>query len=127
MKKILFMMAVCLMSMQITPNKCLASSNQNDSIIGVDILLLQYIDKGSMGEDPNRSPSFEPSAFLMNKTIQFSKNCIGLSALILQDETVVYSSFVDEDGIVLLPATLTGECELRLYWGSIVFIGEFNL
>ena len=50
MKKILFMMAVCLMSMQITPNKCLASSNQNDSIIGVDILLLQYIDKGSMGK-----------------------------------------------------------------------------
>lgn len=78
-------------------------------------------------DGPQRSPVYTPSVFLTDYTLLFEENCIGCQVQILQDETVVYSSFVDEDGIVLLPATLTGECELRLYWGSIVFIGEFLL
>lgn len=84
---------------------------------------------GGISEQPDlqRSPVYIPSVFLTDYTLLFEENCIDCQVQILQDETVVYSSFVDEDGIVLLPATLTGECELRLYWGSIVFIGEFNL
>lgn len=78
-------------------------------------------------DSPQRSPIYIPSVFLTDYTLLFEENCIGCQVQILQDETVVYSSFVDEDGIVLLPATLTGECELRLYWGTIVFVGEFLL
>lgn len=58
---------------------------------------------GGISEQPDlqRSPIYIPSVFLTDYTLLFEENCIGCQVQILQDETVVYSSFVDEDGKVL--------------------------
>lgn len=82
---------------------------------------------GTVHGDLQRSPVYIPAVFLIDNTFLFEGSCIGCQVQILQYEEVIYSSFVDENGIVLLPANLTGECELRLYWGCIVFVGEFEM
>lgn len=82
---------------------------------------------GTAQGEPQRSPVYIPTVFQTDYTLLFEESCIGCQVQILQDEEVIYSSFVDEDGIVTLPAALSGECELRLYWGSIVFVGELLL
>lgn len=77
---------------------------------------------------PQRSPIFIPSVFLDGYSLLFERCCIGSEIEICQDDEVVYStSITDENCVVLLPENLSGFFEFRLYWGSHVFVGEFEL
>ena len=61
-------------------------------------------------------------------TLTFDASCIGcLITLIDEDENIVYTAVVDENGIVTLPDNLSGTFELQLERGSITFVGEIEL
>lgn len=77
---------------------------------------------------PQRSPVYIPSVYLSDYTLLFEECCIGCEIEIIKDEEIVYSTVItNDDGLVEVPSTLSGTCELRLYYGSIVFIGEFSV
>ena len=84
-------------------------------------------DNTSEQNGPQRSPVYTPLVHLTGNTLLFEESCIGCQMQILQDDEVEYSFYVNENGMVVLPATLFGDYELRLYWGSIVFVGELLL
>lgn len=88
----------------------------------------ERIDETVMDGGPQRSPIYIPSVYLSDNTLFFERNCIGHQVEILHDEVAVFSTTItDEHGTVELPSVIIGECELRLYWGSIVFVGELIL
>lgn len=61
-------------------------------------------------------------------TLTFNSSCIGCPiTLIDEDENIVFTAIVDEDGIVTLPTNLSGTFELQLERGSIIFVGEIEL
>ena len=61
-------------------------------------------------------------------TLTFNSSCIGCPiTLIDEDEKIVFTAIVDEDGIVTLPTNLSGTFELQLERGSIIFVGEIEL
>lgn len=75
-----------------------------------------------------RTPIAIPEVYIDEYTLIFDASCIGCSIDILdENETVVYTAIVDENGTVELPTTLTGTYELLFTRGSITFIGEFEL
>ena len=86
----------------------------------------------TMGSTENdglqRSPVYLPSVFLANHTLLFEECCIGCEIEIMENDEVVYSTIItDANGTVQLPEDLTGNFELRLYWGRLVFVGKFEL
>lgn len=81
----------------------------------------------SQGNHP-RTPIAIPEVYIDEYTLIFDASCIGCSIDILdENETVVYTAIVDENGTVELPTTLAGTYELLFTRGSITFIGEFEL
>lgn len=75
-----------------------------------------------------RTPIAIPEVYIDEYTLIFDASCIGCSIDILdENETVVYTAIVDENGTVELPTTLAGTYELLFTRGSITFIGEFEL
>lgn len=75
-----------------------------------------------------RSPVYIPLVFLSDHTLLFEECCIGCEIEIMENDEVVHSTFItDANGTVQLPEDLSGCLELRLYWGSFVFVGEFEL
>ena len=61
-------------------------------------------------------------------TLSFDESCIGCSVTLIDDEdNIVYTDIVDENGIVELPNNLSGTYELQIERGSIIFVGEISL
>lgn len=61
-------------------------------------------------------------------TLTFNSSCIGCPiTLIDEDENIVYTTVVNEEGIVELPGSLSGTFELQLERGSITFVGVIEL
>lgn len=79
------------------------------------------------GGGANRAPIRTPEVYIDDYTLIFDTSFEGLSVELLQDDEVVYSDIIDENGEVLLPDYLVGEYELRFYLGSIIFVGEIEL
>lgn len=60
--------------------------------------------------------------------LTFNSSCIGWPITLLdEDENIVYTAILDEDGIVELPGNLSGTFELQLERGSITFVGVIEL
>lgn len=74
-----------------------------------------------------RIPMRIPEASIEDHTLFFDLSCIGCSIQLLQDDVMVYSDVVDENGEVQLPANLSGVYQLQLQFGSITFVGEIEL
>lgn len=79
------------------------------------------------GGGANRAPILTPEVYIDDYTLIFDTSFEGLSVELLQDDEVVYSGIIDENGEVVLPDYLVGEYELRFYLGSIIFVGEIEL
>lgn len=74
-----------------------------------------------------RSPIYQPHIFIEYNTLFFDFSCIGCSIQLLQDDIVVYTDVVNEDGEIILPDCLSGVYQLQLQFGSIIFEGEIEL
>lgn len=79
------------------------------------------------GGGANRAPIRTPEVYIDDYTLIFDTSFEGLSVELIQDDEVVYSDIIDENGEVLLPNYLVGEYELRFYVGDFIFVGEIEL
>lgn len=79
------------------------------------------------GNQHPRSPLHTPEVYIDDYTLIFDTSFEGLSVELLQDDEVVYSDIIDENGEVVLPDYLVGEYELRFYVGDFIFVGEIEL
>ena len=61
-------------------------------------------------------------------TITFGEGCVACPITLFdEDENIVFTAIVDENGIVTLPTNLSGTFVLQLERGSIIFVGEIEL
>ena len=75
----------------------------------------------------NKAPVQLPQVWIEDYTLTFDASCVGCMIEIVQDGEVVYTTFVDLNGEVTLPSTLSGTLQLVIYRGDQTFIGEFEL
>ena len=75
----------------------------------------------------HKSPVQTPQVWIEDYTLTFDASCVGCMIEIVQDDVVVYTTFVDLNGEVTLPSTLSGTLQLVIYRGDQTFIGEFEL
>ena len=86
------------------------------------------INTGSNGHGSNnKAPIQLPSVTIEDYTLTFDASCVGCMIEIVQDDVVVYTTFVDLNGEVTLPSTLSGTLQLVIYRGDQTFTGEFEL
>ncbi len=93
-------------------------------------VILHPINNGGSTENPNkpRSP-IAPIYFDQDgKTLTFDESCVGCPITLLDENgDIVFTSFVDENGIVELPSDLIGTFVLQLTRANITFEGEIEL
>ena len=83
---------------------------------------------GNNHNGPNRSPAATPEAYLDGYILTFDASCIGIPlTLVDEEENIVYTTIIDNNGTVELPDTLSGIFELQIARGSITFVGEIEL
>lgn len=75
----------------------------------------------------NKAPVQTPTVTIEDYTLTFSAPCVGCMVELMQGDVVVYTAFVDANGEVEIPSTLSGTFQLRLYYADIIFVGEFEL
>ncbi|MBQ9177003.1 MAG: hypothetical protein IJ139_09080 [Bacteroidaceae bacterium] len=75
----------------------------------------------------NKAPVQTPQVWIEDYTLTFDASCVGCMIEIVQDGVVVYTTFVDLNGEVTLPSTLSGTLQLVIYRGDQTFTGEFEL
>lgn len=93
-----------------------------------DVVIVPDTQKtNSEGNQKPRSPMYIPNVSIENYTLFFDFSCIGCTIRLLQDDVIVYSDIVDENGEVQLPSNLSGTYTLQLQFGSITFEGEIEL
>lgn len=93
-----------------------------------DVIINPKAQSGNKHNDNNpRSPIRTPHVSIEDFTLLFDLSCIGCSIQLLQDDIVVYTDVVNEDGEVILPNCLSGVYQLQLQFGSIIFEGEIEL
>ena len=84
------------------------------------------INSGGQGGG-HKSPVQTPQVWIEDYTLTFDASCVGCMIEIVQDDVVVYTTFVDLNGEVTLPSTLSGTLQLVIYRGDQTFTGEFEL
>jgi len=75
----------------------------------------------------NKAPVQLPQVWIEDNVLTFDASCVGCMIEIVQDDVVVYTTFVDLNGEVTLPSTLSGTLQLVIYRGDQTFTGEFDL
>ena len=86
------------------------------------------INTGDNGHgDHNKAPVQLPQVWIEDNVLTFDASCVGCMIEIVQDDVVVYTTFVDLNGEVTLPSTLSGTLQLVIYRGDQTFTGEFDL
>lgn len=74
-----------------------------------------------------RIPSKPINAIMEGDVLKFETCLSDANVEIILDEMVVFSSTIDENGVVTLPENLNGEYELRLYVDDNVYTGIIEL
>lgn len=91
-------------------------------------VILQPQNKGNVAGNKHRTPIAIPEAFIDGNSLSFDGSCIGCPAtLIDEEENIVFTAVVNEDGNMELPDNLSGTFKLQLERGSIIFVGEIEL
>lgn len=85
------------------------------------------VSNGSDQGGGHKSPVQTPQVWIEDYTLTFDASCVGCMIEIVQDGVVVYTTFVDLNGEVTLPSTLSGTLQLVIYRGDQTFTGEFEL
>lgn len=81
---------------------------------------------GGMSSHP-RSPIPPPEVYIEGGILYFDTSFSGCTVQILQNDDVVYSDVVDDNGKVFLPLYLNGVFLIQFRMGSITFVGEIEL
>lgn len=84
---------------------------QNSQAEDINKVILHTDSKNVAQELPKRPriPAYIPSVYLEDTTLSFEASCIGCTITLLQNNNVVFTAIIDEDGIVVLPDYLFGE------------------
>ncbi|MBP5776829.1 MAG: hypothetical protein J6W56_04695 [Prevotella sp.] len=88
------------------------------------------IDPGAAGNDAPRDPVYVPSAEIEGNVLTVSDHPDYVLQIVdLGDADMVYYETVLPAGTntVVLPATLSGNYEVRLIWGNWYFFGQISL
>ena len=95
-----------------------------------DIRILHPIsdsNNNSKGTKP-RSPIAPIYVEQNDYTLSFDESCIGCSVTLIDDEdNIVYTDIVDENGIVELPNNLSGDYCIQIVRGRFCFWGYISL
>lgn len=79
------------------------------------------------GHTTQRSPILIPTVYIDDHTLLFNSSYSGCTIELRQDDTVLYSAIINDNGEVVLPEYLTGEYVIYFYVGSLTFAGEIQL
>ena len=93
-------------------------------------VILNPFGNGNGANNPHKpkAPIAIPEAYIDGYTLSFDESCIGCPVTLFdEDENIVFTAIVDENGIVTLPTDLSGTFVLQLERGSIIFVGEIEL
>lgn len=101
---------------------CCINAEQKDVIINPT----NTSQNGDSGNHP-RSPIRIPNVTIDGYVLTFDSFCVNCSIQLLQDDIVIWSGAVDENGEVVLPDYLIGTYTLQFQLGSITFFGEISL
>ena len=102
----------------------LSSIQANAARVNVE-LQVEYEDPTTNQGEPSRGPVLVPEVGIEDYTLTFTTPCYGYTLELLdEDGDVVYTTVIASDTLVL-PSTLEGEYQLRLYPtdSSIYFYG----
>lgn len=92
------------------------------------ILNPRHNGNGANNPHKPRSPIVIPEAYIDGYTLSFDESCIGCPVTLFdEDENIVYTTVVNEEGIVELPGSLSGTFELQLERVGITFVGVIEL
>lgn len=72
-----------------------------------------------------RSPMRLPIIYIDGRTLLFEESLIGYEVKIFQDGQEMLSLTVGDDCTIVLPDSLTGECELKIVMGDYIITGIF--
>ena len=100
-------------------------------IIGGDTIVFNI----GIGVEPDfpisplpHAPMLMPRAILCDHTLYFNRTCGAEVFEVRQNDVVVYQTYLAGDmPVVILPDTVNGECELRLYSDSYTFTAWIEL
>lgn len=71
--------------------------------------------------DPTKDPSSPLEIFQTDNVFFFGESYVGCVVSLLLNNVVVFSTVVDEDGLVTIPETFIGSYELQLAVGDVVY------
>ena len=99
----------------------------NIATMQADDVILNPTSSHERGKKP-KMPAAPIHADQDGFTITFGEGCIGCPITLFdEDDNIVFTAIVDENGIVTLPTNLSGTFVLQLERGSIIFVGEIEL
>ena len=82
---------------------------------------LYYDQPAKLPNQHKRTPAAPIYVFQDGRCLCFTCNLAGETLEVLSDGVVLYTSIIGEDGIVEIPASITGEVELRLVRGNATY------
>ena len=80
-----------------------------------------YLDPSDEKPKKERAPMVPIYFDQDGHTFTFNPSLVGETVEVVIDDEVLYTTVVGEDGIVVVPEFISGEVELRLYRGSLVY------
>ena len=80
-----------------------------------------YLDPSDEKPKKERAPMVPIYFDQDDHTFTFNSSLVGETVEVVIDDEVLYTTVVGEDGIVVVPEFISGEVELRLYRGSLVY------
>ena len=120
MKKLLFIIVFAFAFLNLT--------KANVTEVNVPIVMTQIIDNPTEehGESP-KSPEATLLVYQNGNTIYFGESLAGCVVTLLLNNVVVYTDCVGADGIISIPASISGTFVLCINVGSQIFSAEIEL
>lgn len=79
------------------------------------------------GNLPSRTPVRAPRVYINDYLLTFESVCVDCIIDFVQNDEVVFSTVVDENGEIMIPSYLIGVYDIQFQLGSIIFVGEIVL
>ncbi len=87
----------------------------------------QYIDPSDEKAPNHRMPAAPIYVSQDEHAFTFNASIAGETIEVVSGDEILYTTIIGEDGTVVIPDSISGEVELRLYRGSLVYHAEVEL
>ena len=105
----------------------LCLTNANVAAVDDPIILTEKIDNPVDGHgDPGKSPTYL-YVYQSDNVFYFGEAFLGCTVSLLCNNVTVFSTIVDENGLVVVPSTLTGVFELQIIVDDVIYWAEVIL